>query len=172
MTTEAPPQPTPAPTAVAKTSPPATSPVPPPTDTGPAGATRSVAALTPAVREVAAPPPSAPTAKPPQAVPIEPVSREPPKLSAAEIAALVTRGDALISVADVVSARLFYERAAEAGDGPAALRLGETYDPQFLAWARLGRVRGDPAMAVHWYKRARELGVSAAEILLNSAESK
>jgi hypothetical protein len=173
MATEAPPpQPTPAPTAVAKTSPPAVSPVPPAADTGPAAAARPLAAPTPAGREVTAPLPSTPAPNPPQVASIETVSREPPKLSTTQIDALVARGDFLIGVADVVSARLFYERAAEAGNGPAALRLGETYDPQFLERARLGRVPGDPAMAAHWYNRARELGVSAAEILLNSAESK
>jgi len=172
-TTAAPPtEPTAAPSVVVKSTPSIAPPVEAPSPSAPAGATPLVAALTPAPREDAPPTPTVPGPKPPQAAPNETVSREPTKLSAPEIDALVARGDALISVADVVSARLFYERAAEAGDGPAALRLGETYDPQFLAWARLGRVRGDPAMAVHWYKRAHELGVSAAEILLNRAESK
>ena len=40
----------------------------------------------------------------------------------AGIAALVTRGDAFLSAADIVSARLFYERAADGGD--AARRYG------------------------------------------------
>jgi TPR repeat protein len=93
------------------------------------------------------------------------------RLSPDAIKQLVTRGDALIGNADVASARLFYERAAEAGDGPAALRLGETYDPQFLARVRLGRVIGDPGLAVQWYRRARELGVIEAGILLSGIEN-
>ena len=75
-------------------------------------------------------------------------------------------------MADIVSARSFYERAAEAGNGLAALRLGETYDPHFLARARLGQVKGDRAVAAYWYRRARDLGVGEAETLLGGVESK
>jgi TPR repeat protein len=77
----------------------------------------------------------------------------------------LARGDSLLGVGDVTSARLFYERGADAGDGQAALRLGETYDPSFLERARLRAVRGDPAAAVFWYRRARNLGGAEAEIL-------
>src|ERR1043166_139234 len=66
-----------------------------------------------------------------------------PAPSASEIATLLARGDALIAKGDLASARLFYERAAEASDGQAALRLGESYDPAFLAQAHLSGVRGD-----------------------------
>jgi len=55
-----------------------------------------------------------------------------PRLATAEIAALRARGDSLLGVGDITSARLFYERASDAGDGRAALRLGATYDPGFL----------------------------------------
>jgi len=91
-----------------------------------------------------------------------------PGLPATEIAALLARGDALIAKGDVASARLFYERAAEAGDGQAALRLGESYDPTFLAQAHLNGVRGDTPAAARWYRRARELGIREAEILLQT----
>jgi len=90
------------------------------------------------------------------------------KISAGEISSLLTRGDSLFGVRDVTSARLYYERAADAGDAQAALRLGETYDPSFLAGARLNEVRGDPVVATRWYRRARELGNPEAEILLKS----
>jgi hypothetical protein len=90
-------------------------------------------------------------------------------LAATEIAALLARGDALLAQGDVSSARLFYERAADAGEGLAALRLGNTFDPAFLDFAHL-RVRGDSAMAVSWYARARELGAAEAEILLKRLE--
>src|SRR4029077_12304092 len=71
--------------------------------------------------------------------------------------ALVVRGDAFFRTGDITSARLFYERAADAGSGQAALRLGESYDPSFLEQTHLRAVRGDPAVAIKWYKRAREL---------------
>jgi hypothetical protein len=53
-------------------------------------------------------------------------------LSTTETAALVTRGDAFLSAGDTASARLFYERAASGGNSVAALRLGTTFDPNFL----------------------------------------
>ena len=76
--------------------------------------------------------------------------------------ALVARGDQLLAASDIASARLFYQRAAEAGDGQGALRMGMTFDPAFLADSGLRGVRGDPAQAVSWYRRAIALGNSAA----------
>jgi protein involved in polysaccharide export with SLBB domain len=94
------------------------------------------------------------------------------RLSEVERVALLERGDALLSAADVTSARLFYERAAGGGDGLAAVRLGETFDPIFLDRARLRGVRGDLGTALSWYRRARDLGATDAEILLKGLEAK
>ena len=91
------------------------------------------------------------------------------RLPTAEIAALLARGDTLFAQRDISSARLFYERAADAGEGRAALRLGKTFDPVFLEFTHPG-VRADSAMAVSWYRRARELGEAEAEILLKRLE--
>ena len=85
-----------------------------------------------------------------------------------ETAALLSRGDALFERGDIASARLFYEHAANAGDAQAAIRLGETFDPAFLSRAQVKGVRGEPAVALKWYKRAQELGASDAEILVRS----
>jgi TPR repeat protein len=86
--------------------------------------------------------------------------------------ALRARGDALFGRGDIVSARLFYERAAEGGDGQAALQLGETYDPDFLKRAGITGIRGDSAAARRWYQRAAGLGASEAQILLNGAANR
>ena len=83
------------------------------------------------------------------------------------------QGDRLFVTGNLASARLFYEHAANAGSGQAALRLGETYDPAFLKriqWLR--SVQGDAEAAMSWYRRARELGVSDADILLQSMQAK
>jgi len=93
-------------------------------------------------------------------------------LSAAEISVLLARGDKSLSSGDVASARLYYGRAASAGDGQAALRLGETFDPVFLEHAHLRSARGDLAAALSWYRRARDMGAAEAEVLLNSLEAK
>ena len=72
---------------------------------------------------------------------------------------------------DLVSARLFYERAAAAGDGQGAFRMGMTFDPAFLG--RLGlTIRGDSAQAMSWYRRASALGNTEAARLLNGLKEK
>ena len=94
------------------------------------------------------------------------------RLSAEDTAALLARGDTLLSVGDVASARLFYERAVDAGGGLAAIRLGATFDPLFLDRVHLRGVRGDPGAALFWYRRARDLGAPDAEVLLKALEAK
>jgi len=89
-----------------------------------------------------------------------PVALSPSTASPAEIAALVARGDSFLGAGDIASARLFYERAADAGDGLAAFRLGATFDPDFLDRAGMrSSIRADPEQAASWYRRARELGM-------------
>ena len=92
-------------------------------------------------------------------------------LSASEIAALVAHGDALVGVRDIVSARLFYQRAAEAGDGAAALRMGATFDSVFLDRANVRGVSGNQQEALSWYRRARDLGEAKAEGLLKAFQT-
>jgi TPR repeat protein len=95
-----------------------------------------------------------------------------PAFSVAEIATLLARGDSLFATGDVVSARLLYERAADAGEAGAAVRLGETFDPSFLEDPRLRGVRGDPGTAAFWYRRARDLGATGVASRLNRLEAK
>jgi TPR repeat protein len=103
---------------------------------------------------------------------LRPIVRTPPAppanppLSTAETAALVARGDAYVSARDIASARLFYERAAEMGDGQAALRMGATFDPAFLGRSDLRGTTGDESKAFLWYRRARDLGEAEAGRLL------
>jgi hypothetical protein len=105
------------------------------------------------------------------AAPVPQPANDGTALSAAERQGLIVRGDAMFGAGDVASARLFYDRAATAGDATAALRLGETFDPGFLRRARL-RMPGDLGQARYWYRRARELGHGDAEMLLKSLEAK
>ena len=72
----------------------------------------------------------------------------------------------------LASARLFYERAANAREAIAALRMGETFDPMFLGFAHLSGVPGNLETAVSWYRRARDLGSGEAAILLQKLEAK
>ena len=85
-----------------------------------------------------------------------------------DTAALVAQGDQFLSKSDFASARQFYQRATETGDGRGALRMGMTFDPVFLARWRLRGVRGDRAQAIAWYRRASALGNAEAELMQNS----
>jgi hypothetical protein len=140
---------------------------------------REVVAAVATPAQAAAPAKSVPAALP---APASPTPEAPPVViagtpkilpdqsrpAAAEIVALLARGDALFVIGDFASARQFYERAANAGDGHAALRLGETYDPAFLAQTQFMGVRENASVAAHWYQRALEPGVPEADILLRA----
>lgn len=71
---------------------------------------------------------------------------------------LLVDGDALLSQGDIASARLFFERAADAGNAHAALRMGRTFDPVFLSRLGVVGMKGDDREAALWYWRAHELG--------------
>ena len=90
------------------------------------------------------------------------------KLTSGEVKTLIARGDLMLGSGDLTSARLFYERAANAPDAQAALRLGESYDPAFLASAHLKRASGNASLAAQWYQRAAELGAPEADTLLRA----
>jgi Sel1 repeat len=131
-----------------------------------AAAPPSPAAAAPPSPAAAAPPSpaaAAPPSRPAATVPSSQASFGPvPGLSAAEIGELLEHGDSLLRTGDIVSARLFYERAAAAGDGHAALRVAATFDPDFLSRLGLGKVQADAAEARFWYSRAIELGAADA----------
>jgi len=95
-------------------------------------------------------------------VPIPP----PPQISATDRESalkFMERGDSSFAAGNVTVARLFYQRGAELGWGPAALALAGTYDPNELEnHTVVGGVQGDPALARKWYERARELGAPEA----------
>jgi TPR repeat protein len=75
---------------------------------------------------------------------------------------MVQRADEMLRLGDISAARRLYERAATAGNGQAALALGRTHDPAFLATIPARGIQGDRAMAVTWYRRALALGADEA----------
>src|SRR5262249_6550549 len=81
-----------------------------------------------------------------------------PALSAAEIALMVERGRVLFDAGDLAAARLFFRRAANAGDAAAALAMGATYDPDVLSKRFIRGIEADAQEARMWYEKARELG--------------
>jgi len=128
--------------------------------------------------------PSVPEPSPPAFTPVAPAAATPldasvgvptaawaARLSAGQIAELLTRGDIFLHAGDVASARLFYERAADAGDRQAAMRMGATFDPAFLD--RVGvHARGDTARALSWYRHALDLGAPKTDRQTQSVQTK
>ena len=84
------------------------------------------------------------------------------QLDREEITALIRRGDAFILSGDLASARLVLQRAAEAGDASAALKLAGTYDPIVLEKSGIQGFGSDIAAARTWYERAKEFGSAEA----------
>ena len=113
-------------------------------------------AVAPVVTAVA---PVPTTVAPPEpTVPAEPIRHLDPN----DVAASLTRANALIASGDVAAARLVLRHPAEFGDARAAMALAETYDPAFLE--KLG-VRGfvpNVAMARDWYEKAKKFGAADA----------
>ena len=83
-----------------------------------------------------------------------------------EDAVLMEKGRDLLKSGDVASARLIFQRLANAGIADAALALAATYDRRYLAQHNLIGVAGDETAARDWYQRASELGsIEAGRIL-------
>jgi hypothetical protein len=88
-----------------------------------------------------------------------------------ELANLVRRGQYLISVGDIASARLLLERAADAQEPSAAFALAGTYDPAVLGRSRAFGIAPDLAMARLWYEKALKLGSLEAQQRLNKLQN-
>ena len=72
----------------------------------------------------------------------------------AETNAIIER---FIEKGEILSARILLQRAAAAGSAEAALKLGMTFDPAYLAKTGAVGFAGDAAQARAWYERAVEL---------------
>lgn len=133
-------------------------------------------------RTPVAPPPvqSAPPPAPPPVQnvvrappPAETVERAPPAphlraLDAAEIEVLVKQGQQFVAAGDFVTARLVFQRAAEAGNAAAALALGASYDPVVLSRLGVRGVDADVGKARAWYQKAKDFGAPDADRRLSA----
>jgi hypothetical protein len=105
------------------------------------------------VETVAALPPS-----PPPPEPAVPASKAMRTLDPESIKLLIQQGEQFVASGDLLSARLVFRRAAEAGDAAAALALGATYDPVVLAKMGVRGMGADVEKARGWYEKAKEFG--------------
>jgi hypothetical protein len=76
---------------------------------------------------------------------------------------LIAHGNKMVAVGYFPGARAYFGRAAEAGSGDAALAMGETYDPSFIAKMDAQGIKPEPEQAIAWYERAKALGAAGAE---------
>jgi TPR repeat protein len=99
---------------------------------------------------------------PPQPAPAAP---KPPTVAES---VLLEKGDRLLALGDIASARLLYETAAAGGSARGALLAGRTLDPGYLRTLGARGVTGDPDRAAAWYERAAKLGDDSATALLEA----
>ena len=97
----------------------------------------------------------------------EPVSQQPPQSGASASHRLVNRGDEQLGLGNVVVARQYYLRAAQAGLAAAAFKLAETHDPYELVRLNVQGLMPDLAEAKRWYAKALHLGVPEAKTRLS-----
>jgi len=94
---------------------------------------------------------------------------QPSPAVARELSVLLARGDAMLALGDVVTARLFYQRAATLGSARAAMAAGKTYDSAFLASINATGIIPDRAAADFWYRKGAALGYRATGGLADMA---
>ena len=87
----------------------------------------------------------------------QPEASKPPAVIQLDPEAIATL-ERFLKDGDILSARLLLKRAASAGNAQAALELGMTFDPAFLAERGVVGFAPDVAQARGWYERAAELG--------------
>lgn len=90
---------------------------------------------------------------------------------AARIGELIAHGNKMVEVGYVAGARSYFKRAAEAGSGEAALALGATYDPGFIASIGAQGIKPQPDEARSWYERAKLLGEATADAKLATLDA-
>jgi hypothetical protein len=93
---------------------------------------------------------------------IPPASKATRVLDPEEIKVLMEQGQQFIAAGDVVTARMVFQRAAEAGDADAAVALGGTYDPIVFAKLGVAGLGADVEKARTWYQKAESLGSAEA----------
>jgi hypothetical protein len=93
---------------------------------------------------------------------VPPASKATRVLDPEEIKLLIKQAEQFMASGDVVTARIAFQRAAEAGDADAALALGATYDPIVLASLGVAGLGANVEKARMWYQKAESLGSTEA----------
>jgi TPR repeat protein len=89
---------------------------------------------------------------------------KPRRLDPDELSAMVKSGAEYMANGSVGAARMMLRPAADAGDAAAAFALAEAYDPLVLEQLKAkGGITADVGLAQAWYRKARDLGSTAAQ---------
>jgi hypothetical protein len=84
---------------------------------------------------------------------------------------LCAQGLVAMASGDIAGARLYLERAAEAGDTRALMVLGESYDPTTLSRMGALGIKGDAGKARDYYAKALAAGMGAARERMAALEA-
>jgi len=84
---------------------------------------------------------------------------------------LCAQGLVAMAAGDIAGARLYLERAAEAGDARALMVLGQSYDPTTLARIGTIGIKGDAGKAREYYSKALAAGMGAARERMAALEA-
>jgi hypothetical protein len=139
------------------------------------------ASISPAVRlpPMTLLPPAEPIAKSPEKKPVEvkpaeakpaepaasprpPAAQARPTVSPAEAEGYLAKAEAALRGGDLIVARSFFDRLAQAGDPRGALGMARTYDEAELRKLPVYGLKPDPAEAERWRLRAREMTSAVA----------
>jgi hypothetical protein len=112
----------------------------------------------PDVSTTPAQPEAEPAAAPPAAPPGTRLVKTVRELDPEAVKLLMQQGQQFVAAGDFVTARIVYQRAAEAGDATAALAMGATFDPTVLAKLGARGVVADVEKARFWYQKAQAFG--------------
>ncbi|MFL5053809.1 MAG: hypothetical protein ACJ8DE_01000, partial [Microvirga sp.] len=135
----------------------------------PAPATAPVQSPPPAIA-IPAPPAAAPVAVPAPALAASPPAPAPeplrqasaPSLPRDEIEGYLAKGDRMLKAGDIAAARLFFSRAAEAGEVRGALVMARSFDAETLRTLPVYGLQPNSQEAARWYAKAKDLGPTAA----------
>jgi hypothetical protein len=84
---------------------------------------------------------------------------------------LCAQGLVAMAAGDIADARLYLERALDAGDIRALMVLGESYDPATLALMGAVGIKGDASKARDYYAKALAAGMGAARERMAALET-
>jgi hypothetical protein len=135
----------------------------------PAPAATPVQSPLPAIANPA-PPAAALLAVPPPALAASPAAPAPeplrqasaPSLPRDEIEGYLAKGERMLKAGDIAAARLFFTRAAEAGEVRGALAMARSFDQETLRTLPVYGLQPNPQEAARWYAKAKDLGPTAS----------